>query len=689
MVGTYDYRLAALSVSIAVLASYTALRLAVRRSAAHGAARLGWLIGAATAMGIGIWSIQSISPISIRFVTLMILGAAVTTALVGRLQRQRVLLDELFEQAPEAVALLTPDDQVVRVNRQFTRVFGYAPPDALGRRLGELIVPEDSREEHRRGADLSARGQRVEAEGVRQRKDGSRLHISIVRVPVSVPGGQVAVYAMFRDITERRRSEQQIHFQASLLDHVRNALIATDLEFKVTSWNRFAETLYQWKSEDVLGRRVLDLIVPDESRRAGEAIIESMKTTGYWEGEFVVRRKDGSTFPSYAYLATIGGTRGDAIGFVGVSTDITERKRAEEALREAQVRTESVLSSVADVHILLDRDWRCRYVNDAAVRALGRAREQIVGRRLWEFYPGIVGTELDRQYHRAMDERLPAAFDFHYLTADTWWQNRFYPVSEGLAVFATNITERKQAEAENARLFAQVETARERLQSLSRQLVEAQEEERRRIARELHDEIGQALTALKFNLQSVQRTAGAAVPALDESIDIAERTLQQVRNLSLDLRPSLLDDLGLAAALRWYLDRQAQRTGWRTRFTSDHPDLRLPTHLETVCFRVAQEALTNAARHAHATEVWLDVRRRNGELLLTILDDGVGFDVYATHRRALGGRSFGVLGMQERVALVGGRLDISSTPASGTGIRMSLPIAAAAAPSTAPPEGSS
>ncbi len=114
--------------------------------------------------------------------------------------------------------------------------------------------------------------------------------------------------------------------------------------------------------------------------------------------------------------------------------------------REAQVRTESILAHVTDTYILFDRQWHYLYVNDAAARAIGRPREQIVGRTLWEVFPDIVGTELDRQYHRAMDERVAVAFDFHYSTRDTWWENRFHPTPEGLAVFATDIIMRKRAE---------------------------------------------------------------------------------------------------------------------------------------------------------------------------------------------------------------------------------------------------
>lgn len=227
---------------------------------------------------------------------------------------------------------------------------------------------------------------------------------------------------------------------------------------------------------------------------------------------------------------------------------------------------------------------------------------------------------------------------------------------------------------ENAYLFAEVRNARERLHSLSHQLVEAQEDERRRIARELHDQVGQALTALKINLQTVQLATGDSTSALDESIAIAERTLQQVRDLSLDLRPSMLDDLGLFAALRWYLHRQAQRTGWTAQITGERFDEGLPAAIETVCFRVAQEALTNAARHAQARRVTVDLRR-HGELRLSIHDDGVGFDVAAARRRAIEGNSLGLLGMQERVSLVGGRLDVDSTPGCGTQVSVSLPLA--------------
>jgi signal transduction histidine kinase len=231
---------------------------------------------------------------------------------------------------------------------------------------------------------------------------------------------------------------------------------------------------------------------------------------------------------------------------------------------------------------------------------------------------------------------------------------------------------------QNARLFEKLRAGRKRLEILSQQLLEVQEAERRHISRELHDEIGQALTALKVNLQAAQRLSDlrALSPYLEESISIVERTLHQVRNLSLDLRPSLLDDLGVVAALRWYVDRQAQRAGFEAQFIAEPQEMRLPPDLETTCFRLVQEALTNVVRHARAQRVQVILRHNQAGLELVIRDDGVGFDVNAVKDRMPGDRSLGLLGMQERVQLVDGQIKIESDPNRGTEIRAIFPLSA-------------
>ncbi len=215
-----------------------------------------------------------------------------------------------------------------------------------------------------------------------------------------------------------------------------------------------------------------------------------------------------------------------------------------------------------------------------------------------------------------------------------------------------------------------------KLKALSRRLVEAQETERRHIARELHDEIGQTLTLAQLNLQAVLTQPGteAVRPRLQESLAAVERVLEQVHDISLNLRPSMLDDLGLEAALRWYTNRQAALVGLQVKFIVPPLTRRLDSRIETECFRIAQEALTNVVRHAQAKMVTVELRRTDGHLRLRIEDDGAGFDVETRRQKAVAGGSLGLLSMQERAALAGGGLEIKSAPGAGTQVEAWLPL---------------
>jgi two-component system sensor histidine kinase UhpB len=228
-----------------------------------------------------------------------------------------------------------------------------------------------------------------------------------------------------------------------------------------------------------------------------------------------------------------------------------------------------------------------------------------------------------------------------------------------------DITERKRTAKE-------LEEANDQLRLLSRRLFEVQEEERRHLARELHDEIGQALTAAKINLQSITGNGGSATVArLQETTAILDRLLGQVRKISLDLRPSMLDDLGLVPALRSLLDQQGRRASVAVRFSAENIPEKLDPEIQTTCFRIAQEAITNTLRHAHATHVDVDLRRENGKLRLLIRDNGIGFDVELAQAQTVG---LGLIGVRERAALVGGRAKIISSPNKGTTIEVSAPL---------------
>lgn len=241
------------------------------------------------------------------------------------------------------------------------------------------------------------------------------------------------------------------------------------------------------------------------------------------------------------------------------------------------------------------------------------------------------------------------------------------------ARLAESLAARAASAIQNAQLFQQSK-------DFSRRLIEAQEQERQRIARELHDHIGQVLTAVRINLHAIQdvNDPREASSYIQDNLSVIDEALRQVRDLSIDLRPPMLDDIGLGTALRWYVEKQTKRTGTRADVIIVLPDHneRFSAELETACFRIAQEAITNVVRHAQAKRVSVILRKETWKLILTISDDGVGFDIVGLRTMAPRGATLGLLGMQERAQAVGGTIEITSVPSKGTEIHAIFPIKA-------------
>jgi signal transduction histidine kinase len=247
-----------------------------------------------------------------------------------------------------------------------------------------------------------------------------------------------------------------------------------------------------------------------------------------------------------------------------------------------------------------------------------------------------------------------------------------YVLKHGLARLASAVRRALEERREHERHLATrkaLELSQERLRALSRRLLEVQENERGRLARDLHDDIGQALTALKIQLESRAN--------IEECVETVRHALERVRQLSLSLRPLQLDDLGLVAALRSHLDRQTGIGGLAPHFDAREAPRGVAPELETACFRVAQEAINNVLRHARARNLWLRLYNVEGRLALSVRDDGSGFDLEAARRRGAAGASLGLVGMEERVALAGGTLELRSAAGQGTVLLATFPLQSA------------
>ena len=485
-------------------------------------------------------------------------------------------------------------------------------------------------------------------------------------------------------------------------------------------WNEGVRALFGYSAGEV-GSDVTwryEHIHPQEREKVVSGIHAVIEGGGQcWSEEYRYRRADGAYLCVFDRGYVIHDDKGKPVRMIGAMMDITERKRAEEALRLRTEQLEAVRSVTAEISRELDLAALLELINRRAGELVGAVTGTV---RLWDeqaellipvawhglgewmkdqcrrLGEGVSGTIAQRREgmivndypmspyaHPATLERADIAAVLGepliyrdrllgVLTVDKRDPGGYFTEGEQeiFCLFATQAA----IAIENARLFEQVRDGRERLQSLSRQLVEVQEAERRNIARELHDEIGQLLTGLKLLLEMSARVRPEKVKArLSEAQALANELMARVRELSLDLRPAMLDDLGVLPALLWHFERFTELSKVRVVFRhSGLEGQRFSPEVETAVYRIVQEALTNVARHAKVAEVAVRLRAHEKTLDLRIEDRGAGFDPEATLSAAA---SSGLAGMRERAALLGGRLTVTSTPGSGTRVMAELPLA--------------
>ena len=334
--------------------------------------------------------------------------------------------------------------------------------------------------------------------------------------------------------------------------------------------------------------------------------------------------------------------------------------------KDWSTRLASLMETMTDGFVVLDRDWRYVYINRRAAGVFNQLPQWFIGKVIWDSFPDGVGRPFYKAAQRVMSERIPMQIEEYFEPLDRWFEDRIFSSENGISVYFQDITERKRSEQ-------QIALSNQRLQALSARLLSVQEEERRTLARELHDELGQSLTVLKITLQSIgQRLQRPELqPQIDAAVGIAAAALAQARQMSLDLRPPQLDDLGLQAAIRWNLARQATAGGLLAHFSAEDVPEVLPEPVAIAAYRVSQEALTNVLRHAQAKQVWVRLRHTGGTLHLEVQDDGVGFDPALALASV---HSMGVASMQERAQLAGGRLDIESAPGRGSMVHAIFPL---------------
>ena len=481
------------------------------------------------------------------------------------------------------------------------------------------------------------------------------------------------------DITERLAIERAHAELAAIVDSSDDAIISATLDGLIVSWNHSAERIYGYSASEVIGRPIT-ILTPPERRGEISRILDRIKRGESIEHlETAHLRKDGSQISVSLTISPVKNARGEITGASAISHDTTEQERAEQALRASEQLFRELTGNINEVFWLTDPcNTQMFYVSPAYETVWGRSCASLYAApKSWmdAVYPEDKDHVLSTVGRQPCTE--PHDFTYRITRPDgsvRWIRDRGFPVHDEtgavvrFAGLADDITENKQAEEALNRVSQQ-------LRNLSRRRVQVQEDERRHLARELHHHVGQLLTAGTLNLQLARTTKDRRVinAKLDETIAIFEEILRQVRQISFDIRPPVLDDLGLAPAMRWMLDDATERAGLSWEFIADPNLKRGDVESETACYRVGMEAVLNVIRHAHAQKVSLELHNAGNALELVVRDDGIGFDVAAAEKRA-GRDRLGLVGMQERATAMGGEFECKSAPGQGTKVRALFPI---------------
>jgi PAS domain S-box-containing protein len=502
-----------------------------------------------------------------------------------------------------------------------------------------------------------------------------------------------AVAGLLSFLIYRQRAERRLAALAlrnaearvgGIVDSAMDAIIAVDESQRIVLFNAAAERVFRWPQAAVLGQP-LDMLIPERLRGAHRGHIERFGATGVTsrrmgsQTTLVGLRSNGEEFPLEASISQH--VENGKKTFTVILRDVTRRAIAEEQLARSEARLRGILDSAMDAIITVDEAQHIVLFNRAAEQVFGCPREQAMGAPLAWFIPerfragheehvrrfGDTGTSSRRMGAlrivtglRRNGEEFPIDASISQITEDG---AKFY------TVILRDVTERVRAEDALRR-------SREELRELAQAANSVREQEKSRIARELHDELAQALTALKMDVNWIaDRAEAAAGDPLQEKLAamqaMLDDTVAATRRISADLRPLMLDDLGLVPAVEWLVQGFTERSGVHCELKIAEDDLELGEPYASAVFRILQESLTNVAKHAQASRVEMSVVRRDGEVTLTVRDNGRGFAPEDPRKP----NSFGLMGLRERAYALGGTVEVWSRPGEGTKIGVRLPLA--------------
>jgi PAS domain S-box-containing protein len=653
----------------------------------------------------------------------------VCLALTARVAQRYQLIDivpafaanEIIATMADPLAVCDADRRIRVVNEALCATLGYTQQELLGEPVERLAGADAGGVERLR--QLLLPGTAREEEMVLRTRAGDPVTVSVSLSPLQGGGrNRLGTVLIARDIREQKRAEAQLlqanTFLDSIVENIPDMVFVKDAKnLRFLLFNRAGEELLGYTRADLIGRNDYDFFPKEEAdffTEKDRAVLHD-KTLLDIPHEPISTGQRGERILHTKKIPILD-DKGEPAYLLGISEDVTERRHAEEtkqrhahetkilsdilsALNEQQDATKAFPVVGAELHKLsgcdssglalfdVDNDWltlcalgpgdipvepgaRLQVADMPGAKDVLSGRSHVVADLASQLDFPLVRLAYAQGYRSSMALPLHGSGGISGMLGLLW--RRHGGLNEAQVPLLGQVADALALAVEKSRLFEQVSAARQRLQMLAKRLMEVQETERRHIARELHDEIGQHLTGINLVLGTVDHlSAEGAVTRLKEVHALVDGLIARVRDVSLDLRPAMLDDFGVLTALSWLFDRYTTQTGIKVAFQHCAMQQRFAAEQETAVYRIVQEALTNVARHAGVGSVKVDAWADGGILGVSITDQGAGFDVDAVLANGMTG---GLAGLRERAMLLGGRLTVESKPGAGTRLIAELPL---------------
>ncbi|MBW2334973.1 MAG: PAS domain S-box protein, partial [Deltaproteobacteria bacterium] len=436
------------------------------------------------------------------------------------------------------------------------------------------------------------------------------------------------------------------------------------------------EKLVGYSVKGFIGHSFSEILAPEYVESTGDRFRRGLSGEIIPMYEIEVIHKYGKRIPIELNTTSLLDAHGNPVGRIGVARNITERKQADEARKKSEREKAAIMDSMTEHIVYHDTEHKVLWANRAAGESVGFTPEQLVGRYCYEIWQQRTKPCIGCPVEKAIEAGQLQETEMTTPDGRAWYiqGNPVRDVNGNIiGGLETTLEITKHKRAEEA-----LQESGKRLRFLSSQLIMAQEKERRRISIELHDELGQALMVLKLQLRSMREQLKEDQTALREECEqilhYIDDVTENVRRLSRDLSPSILEDLGLLPSLRWLIHEFTKHHPIKSKLDiEDTPDL-FSKEDERIIFRIFQEALTNIGKHAQATHVSVIIKLQHGEVSFVVEDNGKGFDVEQIFSREATEMGMGLATMEERARMVGGSLDIWSQEGIGTRISFSIPM---------------